>query len=213
MRSNAAFYGCIFHPGTPTMSLPRINLTEQVHNELANRIKPGYWVIDATAGNGYDSVFLARQVGAAGRLYALDIQKGALETTQQRLAAAKCCDHAYLVKGDHAYMNDLLPGDAIGRIAAIIFNLGYLPAGDKRCTTQTVSTLAALQQGLDLLSPSGCISVLAYPGHAGGREECEAVKNWASQLPTIDYQIKVQIPAARIDPPEWVLISQTSQPS
>lgn len=38
----------------------------------------GDTVIDATAGNGHDTVFLAQLVGRQGRVWAFDVQSSAL---------------------------------------------------------------------------------------------------------------------------------------
>jgi len=188
------------------MSQSDTSLTLQVHDELTARIEPGDWVVDATSGNGHDSVFLARRIGGTGRVFCLDIQRSALEITRKRLAEADLSDQATLIQCDHAHMQNHLPVLTNRRISAIVFNLGYLPGGDKSCTTASKSSILALDQSLKLLAPGGCISILAYPGHRGGREECESIKTWALQLPSDRYKTRIQIPAARVNPPEWILI-------
>ncbi len=46
----------------------------------------GDTVVDATAGNGNDTLYLANLVGATGRVYSFDIQAQAIENTAALLA-------------------------------------------------------------------------------------------------------------------------------
>lgn len=153
------------------------------------------YLIDATAGNGHDTLFLATLAGRKGRVFAFDIQRQAILQTRQLLQEH---DVSYLVRtadqervgfdvfdqpvtliqADHAVMLDQIPTVVHGRVEVIMFNLGYLPGGDKSCITQTASTLAALNTALQLLSPTGLLSVIAYPGHPGGFEETATVEDW-----------------------------------
>jgi len=156
-------------------------LTRQAHELLAEALSPGDIALDATAGNGYDTLFLAQQVGTEGELHAFDIQARALEHTRARLAAANCKTPVLLHQRSHAEMLSALPATARGRVAAVTFNLGYLPGADHDTVTRTESTLAALRQSITLLRPGGMLSVLAYRGHPGGREEAEAVAAWCAR--------------------------------
>lgn len=153
-------------------------LTRRAHDLLGEQLSLGEIAIDATAGNGHDTLFLATRVGPSGTVHAFDIQAQALEQTRERVAAAHCRTPVFLHHRSHADMLSTLPASARGQVAAITFNLGYLPGADHSTTTQTDSTLAALRQSLTLLRPGGVLSVLAYRGHAGGREEAEAVAAW-----------------------------------
>ncbi len=83
-----------------------------------------------------------------------------------------------LLLHDHARIDELLPAGDRGRIAAVMFNLGYLPGSDHQLVTQSSSTLRALTIAWDWLRPGGILSVIAYPGHPGGLEETLAVCDW-----------------------------------
>jgi hypothetical protein len=74
-------------------------------------------------------------------------------------------------------------------VAAITFNLGYLPGGNQMTTTRSDSTLTALRQSLELLRPGGVLSILAYRGHPGGREEALAVAHWCAGQADLDHRI------------------------
>jgi hypothetical protein len=88
-------------------------------------------------------------------------------------------------------MAEKIPMPLHGKINAIMFNLGYLPGGDKQIITQTASTVAALTVANQLLSVNGMITILAYPGHLGGDVETEAVKQWTEQLPADHFTVRV----------------------
>lgn len=157
------------------------SITELVHEALRTTVRPGALVLDATAGNGHDTLFLAACVGPGGRVFALDCQAAAIAATRERLATAGFSGRVELIEGDHAELRRRLPASAHGRLAAAVFNLGYLPGGDKAITTRTDSTLAALEAALDLLRPAGLLLVVCYPGHPEGAREAAAVTAWAEQ--------------------------------
>lgn len=155
------------------------------HALVRERVRPGDVAVDATMGNGNDTLLLAELVGDRGRVYAFDVQQAALDATRARLHAAGVPDaRATLLLRDHAELADALPADARGRVAAAMFNLGYLPgAGDPRVVTRPETTLRALDAALDMLRAGGVLCVVVYPGHEGGAEEAAAVDGWAAGLP------------------------------
>jgi hypothetical protein len=79
-------------------------------------------------------------------------------------------------------MDEVLPPEIFGQVVAVTFNLGYLPGGDKSVVTQTTTTRMALRLSMDLLRPGGLLVVVAYRGHPGGPEECDAVREELSSL-------------------------------
>ena len=154
--------------------------TEFAHLLMRQTLQDGDWAVDATVGNGHDTVLLAELVGRAGRVFGFDIQDTALEAARARLGPRS---QVTLVKAGHEEMTARLPEDAKGRLAAVMFNLGYLPGADKEVTTHTQTTLAALDQALGLLKPHGLITLVLYPGHAEGALETDAVRSYVENLP------------------------------
>lgn len=163
--------------------MPRLPLTDIAHQAWLPFLAPGAWVIDATAGNGLDTEYLARAVAPDGRVFAFDIQADALATTAERLARSGLLDRVTLIRADHASMRNQLPCSSGARMSLICFNLGYLPSGDHHITTRPESTLPALHEALLLLAPQGALSVMVYRGHDGGREEATAVETFMQTLP------------------------------
>jgi ubiquinone/menaquinone biosynthesis C-methylase UbiE len=142
-------------------------------------IREGDLVIDATAGNGHDTLFLAECVGVTGKVLAFDVQQAALVAARKRLAEAGCLERVEFFHESHREIGAY----ASHKTAAVImFNLGYLPGEDHELTTLTGETLAALEAASRTIKSGGALSVICYPGHASGAEEAEAVEVWMSQL-------------------------------
>jgi predicted O-methyltransferase YrrM len=155
-----------------------MRLVEEVHRLLEAHLRPGGRAIDATAGNGHDTVLLARAVGPEGRVRAIDLQDAALAATRARLEEAALSGRVELRRGCHAGLLEELADAQPGGIDAVVFNLGYLPGGDKTVRTGKSTTRRALDAAARLLRPGGLLTALAYRGHPGGAEEAGAVEAW-----------------------------------
>jgi len=145
---------------------------------LRERLRPGDRVADATCGNGRDTLLLARLVGPAGKVWAFDLQEEALTKTRTLLAAAGCLAQTELLAVGHERLAEFVPEP----LRAVVFNLGYLPGGDKGFVTRPEQTLAALDQATSLLLPGGIITIGIYTGHPGGAAEGESVEKWGAAL-------------------------------
>lgn len=153
------------------------------HLLLRRFIQPGSRVIDATCGNGKDTLLLAELVGDAGHVWAFDIQQEALERTAQRLAEQNLQQRVSLLHAGHERMQELVEPP----LQAVVFNLGWLPGADREIATATATTLAALEASLQLLAPAGLVLITCYPGHTGGDTEATAVQEWAAALSSRSY--------------------------
>jgi glycine/D-amino acid oxidase-like deaminating enzyme len=155
------------------------SLTKLAHTIVRRAIRGGDTVIDATAGNGNDTLFLALSVGASGQVIAIDLQAAALQSTQASMEA-NGIQGVQLLQADHGETLSRLAGESM-QVKAVMFNLGYLPGGEKDRTTSPRSTVQAIKAGLRLLSAGGVMTVIAYRGHPGGKEETHAVEEVARQ--------------------------------
>ncbi|MCR4442243.1 MAG: class I SAM-dependent methyltransferase [Peptococcaceae bacterium] len=155
-----------------------LRATGVCHLLLGRLLAAGQTVVDATAGNGKDTLFLAKAVGKSGKVYAFDIQAEALEKTRSLLEAHRCLEQVELIHDSHEKINDYLAEPVNG----FIFNLGYLPGGDKRITTAAGTTINALRQAVERTAPGGIIAVVVYPGHPGGEEEARETEEFLSNL-------------------------------
>lgn len=159
-------------------------LTRRVWRHI---VQKGDTVIDATCGNGYDTLAMVKMVADkthCGHVYAMDVQKVALENASSLLDESLASDERGLVELFaicHSKMEEVVPKGVPVRLVA--FNLGYLPGGDKALITRSETTLQALEAAKRMLAPGGLISIVVYVGHPRGREEYEAVQAFASGLP------------------------------
>lgn len=169
----------------------RVSLTTKAHNIIQQFLAVGDYAIDATIGNGHDTLFLNKQIGKAGKVFGFDIQQQALDSTQSKLESEHISNNTLLFHISHSKMEQYIPTQFHGKIKVIMFNLGYLPGSDKSIITHTDSTLLALNQSLSLLAPSGMIAITAYPGHQGGAEETGQIKQWCNRLSTEQYTVQI----------------------
>ena len=151
-------------------------------------------VVDATMGAGKDTVFLASLVGATGLVLAVDKQKDAITKTSGLLEVMDLSARAKLVCEDHGRLEEILtanltPAQLSLGLACAVFNLGYLPGGNKKNVTGAETTIAALNTVWPALRPGGLLSVHVYSGHEGSIEEAESVSNWMRVMDWNDAQI------------------------
>jgi predicted methyltransferase len=183
-----------------------MRLTEKAHQILREHLRTGDLAIDATAGNGYDTSFLAEQVGEHGRVIAIDLQASAIESTKAKLRAANLMERVHLHCADHAGALESLKEQHSGTVDAILFNLGYLPGSDKTIQTHTESTVRALKASAKQLRPGGLLCVTAYRGHLGGAEEAQCVEDWMHSQEPHGYTLECYEPSSTNTPPIlWVL--------
>ncbi|MGB2403213.1 MAG: class I SAM-dependent methyltransferase [Akkermansiaceae bacterium] len=173
------------------------------HEIVAEVLQVGDTAVDATLGNGHDALFLAGCVGSSGMVFGFDIQEAALRSTAERLEAAgvnRCCYQ--LMCESHAEMERYVTKNA--KVA--IFNLGYLPGGDKTKITLPASTLAALSAAVNLLSCGGILTVMCYPGHEGGADEVCMVDKFIDGLASDQWSVTryKRIAATNASPYLWV---------
>lgn len=155
------------------------NLLVTAHERISQVVSAGDLVVDATMGNGHDTLFLAKCVGSGGVVIAFDMQSDALVATRERLVEEGIEPSRFqLHQKSHAELNEYVTTD----VAAVVFNLGYLPRADKSLVTQTDSTIIALNHSISCLRSGGVLSVMCYPGHSGGDAEAEAVVRWMKEL-------------------------------
>jgi len=193
------------YPARRQTESPPLNITERVHQRLRAHLRAGDTVIDATAGNGHDTLFVARCVVPEGHVFAVDIQQAAIALTRSRLESAAVGSLCTLMCADHSRLAALIPRKYHGQIAAALFNLGYLPGGDHALTTHSASTLHALDAALRLLRPGGVLSVVCYPGHPEGAREAAAVESWAHTVASAHARIAIEKPQATRRPPPFLV--------
>ncbi|SDJ63663.1 class I SAM-dependent methyltransferase [Salimicrobium halophilum] len=152
------------------------------HELMKKTVSPGDIAIDATCGNGHDTLYLANLVGEDGHVYGFDIQKEAIDATSDRLKEEGMTDRVTLHEASHAKALDHIPEKDHSRIKGAIFNLGFLPGSDKTVVTTPDQTITAIDQMLAAMPKGSMIVLVIYHGHQGGKEEKERVIEYASYL-------------------------------
>lgn len=170
---------------------------EMAHDFLAQVITPEDVVVDATMGNGHDTLFLAK---LAKQVYAFDIQEQALEKTNQRLQAAGLTNAELIMQG-HETVDQFMT-----EVKAAIFNLGYLPSADKSIITQPQTTIEALEKLCQMLVKGGRIAIMIYYGHEGGDIERDAVMDFVSQLSQQEYTATIYRTLNQINNPPFLVM-------
>jgi predicted methyltransferase len=149
---------------------------------LEKVVKPGDVVVDATIGNGYDTVFLANLVGDNGKVYGFDVQEQAIKATKDRLSQSGLLERVTLFHKGHEKLSESIPTRHHGLVTGAIFNLGYLPGSDKTIVTRPETTIAAIEQLLAIMASEGIIVLVIYHGHDGGAKERDTLLQYCQQL-------------------------------
>lgn len=195
--------------------------TGWVMDILSHYVREGDAVIDATMGNGHDTVALARLVGAEGRVFAFDVQEQALANTEALLrrideqeesaGGGKLRRRVQLILDSNVNLRRYVEqsADEPRAVAAALFNLGYLPGGDKSITTTAEETLHAASEALETVKPDGLVAMVLYSGHEQGAKEKELLLQWAERLPAKEYHVAyVSMWNQKKHPPELLLVTK-----
>ena len=171
-------------------------------------VKPGDTVVDATCGNGHDTLALASMEPA--RLYAFDVQETAVHATTALLEAN---GYTRSIREGRIVVKQLAHEEMAGFVAApvkvVVFNLGYLPGGDKTITTRAETTLSAVQGAMELLQPDGLICITMYSGHDEGKREKESLLDLAEMLDAATWHTAfISMLNQKHNPPEILLITR-----
>lgn len=155
---------------------------ELAHLIWADHLEPGMTAIDATAGRGFDALFIAQKIltPTLGDLHLIDIQEDAVKSSNQ-LLKKKLPSNLHNKISFHQQCHSSLP---LPHSSAdlIVYNLGYLPHADKTTTTLTPTTLESIELGFKILKPKSLMSITSYPGHPAGDAEHQALESYFSSI-------------------------------
>ncbi|WP_317367014.1 class I SAM-dependent methyltransferase [uncultured Tyzzerella sp.] len=166
----------------------KINTTNLAKNFIKENISNGDIVIDATMGQGNDTLFLRQLVGENGFVYAFDIQKEAIEATKYRLIENNVYNSVSLILDGHQNIDKYIGNDVI---SCVVFNFGYLPKGNHNIATKPDTSIIAIKKCLQLLKIKGVISLCVYQGGDTGFEEKDAILDFVKNLDYNKYTVIV----------------------
>ena len=170
---------------------------QMVHYFLQEHLPGAKFILDGTAGNGRDTLFLARHSPDDATIWAFDIQEAALNNTRKLLAAHELENKVIYILDNHANVKNHIQHF----LDLAVFNLGYLPGGCHAITTRTDTTLQAVTSILPLLTTGGVVSITAYPGHEAGLAEQTALEAFLSKLPQEKFSVG-----------KWQMLNQVNAP-
>ncbi|MDO5359916.1 MAG: class I SAM-dependent methyltransferase [Jeotgalicoccus sp.] len=137
-------------------------------------------LVDATCGNGHDSSFLAR-LAPDGHVYSFDVQADAINSAKEKYNKPNIS----FIHDGHENISNYISSP----VKAGIFNLGYLPGGDKSITTAYDTTITAINDLFNLLTAGGRIVIVVYHGHDSGKVERDALLETLSAWPQDKAQV------------------------
>lgn len=179
-----------------------MNLAKEICKLKVNK---GDIVIDATVGNGNDTVFLGELVGESGKIYSFDVQKIAIENTREKLKKNNMEDIVELILDGHENMDKYIKK----RVKLAMFNLGYLPNAPRSITTKAETTVLAVKKSLELLKENGIVILVIYHGHEQGKKEKAALEKFTSSLNQKKYTvINLSFTNQINNPPELMCIEK-----
>lgn len=166
--------------------MKNFQITQWSAHFIEEQVKPGDFCIDATMGNGNDTLLLSKLCGESGQVLAFDIQEQALNHTRERLQKAAAPENYTLLLESHSHMSQYARPETV---SCIVFNLGYLPGGDHSKATKSNTSITAMEQGLFLLKKGGLLSLCIYSGGDSGFQERDEVLTWLKQLDSHKYLV------------------------
>jgi tRNA1(Val) A37 N6-methylase TrmN6 len=174
-----------------------VNAVQMAHKLIMPRLAKATLAIDATAGNGNDTLFLAKNSPVETTIWAFDIQPQAITKTHLLLKQHGFTHKVRLIQDDHAKLATYIDQP----IDIVMFNLGYLPGGDHARSTCPTTTLQAIQQVLQLLTVGGLITITAYPGYEHGKQEHYALNQYLTGLKQQAFTVA-----------SWTMVNQVNSP-
>lgn len=175
---------------------------------LEMSICEGDIAVDATAGNGHDTLYLANLVGDDGYVYAFDVQKEAVDATLHRLLDNSLEHRAIVLNDGHENVANYIHKP----VSAAIFNLGYLPGSNHEIVTKPNTTIQAIESLLQLLKVGGMIVLVVYHGHEGGKDERDEVIRYVSDLPQKHVHVlRYEFMNQKNDPPFIIALEKVKE--
>lgn len=163
-------------------------ITQWCHEIIRSQAQIGGLYIDATMGNGNDTLMLCELAGELGEVFAFDIQRQAVEATKTLLEQHHVKTNCHLILDGHENMDHYVQESTAD---VICFNFGYLPGGDHEVATMASTSLIAIKKGLGLLKSGGMMSLCIYSGGDTGFEEKDCILNYLKELPAREYTVIV----------------------
>ena len=165
------------------MSVVKFNYLEVVKDVINNMDLKGKACLDATSGRGNDGLMLLNK--GIKFLYACDIQKDAIKSTDN-LLKANGYNNFKTLSVSHSEVFDYIEEE----LEVIIYNLGYLPKSDKKIVTKSSSTIKSIERAIFKISKTGVIIIVSYLGHRGSIKERRELEKYLKNLDQKNFKVE-----------------------
>lgn len=157
--------------------------------------------VDMTVGNGFDSKNIL-EILKPEKLYCFDIQKEALDNSKKLLEQYSNYE---VILENHKNFDKFVKEN----IDFAIYNLGYLPKGDKFITTNAEDVEESLKKLIGKLNSKGIVFITFYIGHLSGQMESLEISKFLEGLNQKEYTIlKFTFENQKNNPPYVVMIQK-----
>lgn len=156
------------------------NMINVAHTLLLDKVQQAQIMLDATCGNGFDTLFLSKNSLSQAEIYAFDIQPEAIANSKKLLKEQGVEHKVSWFCDNHINFSDYIKN----KLDVVILNLGYLPNGDKNITTTAPTTILLLEKLLIKLNVGGIVAITSYPGHNEGFAENLILQDQLQTLPS-----------------------------
>lgn len=168
--------------------VPDLSAVQLCHEFLEAHLTPGGLFLDATCGNGNDTLFLCRLAGQNGRVLGMDIQPQAVDRTNRRLKEAGYDKIGRAVFYDHARLGELVQP---ARWTACCSISAGCPAPSMIYIRLLMAVCPPCVPALDALRPGGVLAAVLYSGKVIGDAEKQAALAFFRTLPLTKYTVLV----------------------
>ncbi|MCT8975549.1 class I SAM-dependent methyltransferase [Clostridium sp. CX1] len=166
-------------------------LSHHIIKEFCNKFDIA---IDATLGNGHDTDFLSE---IFGKVYSFEIQTSAVRAYKE-----KNKNNVIVIEDSHEEIKKYIKEN----VDCVMYNLGFLPGGNKDITTKSNSTINSLKESIDLLNSGGIITIALYRGHEEGKREETAVLDFVENLPKEVFGVMLHSYVNRLNNPPYLIV-------
>ena len=168
------------------------------------QLKTAKVVVDATCGNGNDSLYLLKNGQEGMHLFAMDIQEEAIRRSKELLEQEGISEGVIFLHVSH----EEGLAELVEELDLVVFNLGYLPKSDHRMMTEAETTISAIQVASEKLSVGGIITIIAYPGTEKGKKEKEALEMFLHAIPQKEFHCWRTEPMNQVNEPPILYVVQ-----
>lgn len=179
----------------------KLDVVKMSHLMIADFADSEGIALDMTLGHGFDSLELAKHFK---HVYAFDIQRDAINSAEHKLAVTR---NITIIQDSHENFDQYVKAE----IALAIYNLGYLPGGNKTITTRVSTTLSSLDKLLKQLKINGIIIIVVYVGHDEGIKESRAVKNYLDTIAADCFKVATYQIVNRRQAPYLLLVTKVKE--